>query len=231
MNVNPMTLTYHRGARIAGRATRAAAPLHLIGLVGQDGAERRIALQALQALGFQACSFASELQRQAGEAWCMDQRHLAPGECWEVPLQALAAARCADPFFRAWAARRGLDLDCARSPRWATMHWSLYKREADAWAFVRAVEAWLVDQHVRHGRDRLVITDVHTLQEYELLQHWGARTLELGLQRMEGPTGAHDAWVNTGDASHLAQRVATTVAELFGESAMGIGRYMNGGRA
>jgi hypothetical protein len=221
MRISPMTLTYHPGGRRIGRTAQAAAPLYLIGLAGPESPARGLAVQALQALGFTVGSFAAELQRQVAEAWRTDVRDVVPGEAWELAAPALAAGRCVDPFFRAWSVRRGLELERARSPRWATMHWSLFRREADPWAFVRGAEAWLVAQHLQQRSSHLVLTDVHTLREYQLLQHWGGRTLELSVSRFESPLGPHDAWISAADTAHLAERVAINVAEMFGVQALG----------
>lgn len=214
----PMTNLYVIRPRRAG----STAPLCLIGLAGPASAARNVALATLQAMGYTEAGFADPIYAEVGERWCIDPRAVQPGEGWEVPLPALAIGRCSDPIFRTWCMHRGLLLDQARSPRWTVLHWSLYRRESDPWVFVRQAEAWLLAQHGA-GRHHLVLREPHTINEYRLLQHWGARTLEVSARRLPGPLGAHDAWISTSTPEHLAERVATAVCELYGAPALAVG--------
>jgi hypothetical protein len=210
LTVNPLAALF-QGARQIGRT----APAFLVGLAGPDSPARQVALRTLQAMGYATASCYSPLQAEAAERWCVDARTLLPGAAgWEAAVPEMSAARCADPFFRAWAARRGQDLEAPRSPRWAVMHWSLFRRESDPWVFVRQVEVWLISQRAA-GRHHVVLVDLHTTHEYQLLAHWGGRTLQVSERPIPSPLGPHDAWISTADPAHVGQRLTDTVPELF----------------
>lgn len=179
----------------------------IIALTGHTGAGKDTAADYLQANGFARIAFADAIRREVSEAWRIDMRLLINRHTKEIPLPSMAVGMSQCVGFIRFMAHSEESLTEPRSPRWVMQQWGSFQQRFDQRRYVSIVEKW-IGRQIGTGWSKMVITDVRTRAEAQMLRSMGAQVIRITrpeTQPLQGAEGHHvtESGERSIEADHL----------------------------